>query len=69
MEENKLLKLKHKEICGKNYYYPDNEASRIILSITKSSSGNRKALTEEDLEKLKSLGFEMQILRPRVVYE
>ncbi len=69
MEENKLLILKYKSLCGKDFYYPDNETSRLLLSITKSSSGNRKAFTPPDLEKLKRLGYEFKILHAKVTYE
>lgn len=69
MQENKVLILKHKKICGKDFYYPDNQTSKTLLSITRSSSGKRKAFTETDLEKLKSLGYEFKILHARVIYE
>lgn len=69
MEENKTLVLKLKEICGKTYYYPENEASKIVLSMVKTSSGKRKALTVTDIESLKKLGFNFKILTPKVTYE
>lgn len=69
MEDGKkVLRLKLKELCGKKFYYPENETASLVLSLCKTTTGRRKALTSNDLETLKELGFDFVILRPRTVY-
>lgn len=62
--KEKTLVLKKTVICGRNYFYPENETSETVLSLTRSASGVRKALTETDVEKLIKLGFELKIMVP-----
>lgn len=69
MEDNKVLVVLHKRYCGKDYYYPDNDTAKTLLSMSKSSGGARKAFLEADIEKLKGLGYEIKMLEPRVIYE
>jgi len=69
MEEKKLVVLKLKVLCGKNYYYPDNEMANHFLDITRGGAGRRKVLLDPDLASLEKMGFEIKILKPKVTYE
>ena len=68
MEEKKIV-VNEKNVCGRFYYYPVNDQAMKVLSLTRVSTGRRKALTLNDLDTLKELGFVIEIKKPRVIYE
>lgn len=69
MEEKKTIIVKFSNVCGRDLYYPHNEIAKTILSMSKTTRGDRKTFTEEDLIKLESLDYTIKILRPRIVYD
>jgi len=69
MEDKKTLVVKYKNVVGNHFFYPGNKNAETMLSMSKSSSGKRKVFTREDLDKLESMGFIVNVLMPKVIYE
>lgn len=56
-------------IRGQTFYYPQNEIGKLIISLMKSTSGKRVAFKDDEVETLRKIGFDVQIKKPKVVYE
>lgn len=69
MKEEKIVAVKRRKIAGRDFFDPDNETARMLLSMNKSSKGPRVTFKPDDLAKLSSLGYEIKIKEPRIVYD
>ena len=64
MSEKIILRLQPH--CGRNWYYPENDAAYILLEFTRGGNKRRKALSEKDLKNLVRLGMDIDILYQKI---
>ncbi len=55
------IKVKHVSSYGQDYYYPENEVARRLMSLL-STRGVRKAFTEKELICAKELDFVIEVV-------
>lgn len=63
------LKLKQGRDQSSHRFYPNCETSRIMLSMCKSSNGQRKAFLKHEIPKLEAIGFTLEIEKTPSAYE
>lgn len=67
--ENKIIEVRYQQVCGRDFFYPHNDLAQVALTITRKAKGKRKAFTIDDIQALETLGVEVRVLKPKVVYE
>jgi hypothetical protein len=55
------IQIEMKNLYGENKYYPICEKSKIFADLLK-----QKTLTKNDLEKIKSLGIQINLIQPKI---
>jgi len=63
------LKLKQGPDQSSHRFYPNCDASRVLLSMCRSSNGQRKAFLKHEIPRLEEIGFKLTIEKTKSAYE